>query len=162
LTISALKTRKFFREVKDIESGEMGKLFNTSDDVVRAGLKVSDNPSEREEGFAAPGADILVWIKMPAGLKPEEQDFFCDVLPSGEQGAMAIYSVNGTNYSSIYKVLFTAKERNATLRTQGLCNQLWELKSEFKESTSFSWWQAALKPSAKVSADDAAYLKELI
>ena len=160
LGVVALRVKKLYQEVTSIEEGVMGRTFATAEEVRAAGLRVGLATSKVAGEEAAPIMQILFFIELPDGLKPEVADHFSCVLPSGKQGALALYTAARTNYRTVAQPLVTARDMNKQVRENGVWSQRWQLSAKLEKYESFSWWQGHLTPSGKLDQADADYLKD--
>lgn len=160
LKLVALRVKKLYQEVTDIEEGVMGRTFATAEEVRAAGLRVGLPTSKVVGEEAAPIMQILFFLEMPEGLAPETADHFSCVTPSGINGALALYTAARTNYRTVAQPLVTAKDLNKQVRENGIWSQRWLLTAKLEKYESFSWWQGHLTPNGKLDQADADYLKE--
>lgn len=160
LSVVALRVKKLYQEVTDIEEGVMGRTFSTAEEVRAAGLRVGTPTSKVVGEEASPIMQVLFFIELPEGLKPEIADYFSCVLPNGKNGALALYTAARTNYRTVAQPLVTARDMNKQVREHGIWSQRWLLTAKLEKYESFSWWQGHLTPNGKLSEDNANYLKD--
>jgi hypothetical protein len=98
---------------------------------------------------------------MPEGYNDENNQFL-NALPSGQLGALGLFTARGSSYMSTAGSVFTALNQNLVLKANGVHSQKWTLKSNLAKNDKNSWWTAQLSPGAKLTQEDADYLRDFI
>jgi hypothetical protein len=93
---------------------------------------------------------------------PNENNQFLNALPSGQLGALGLFTARGSSYMSTAGSVFTALNQNLVLKANGVHSQKWTLKSNLAKNDKNSWWTAQLSPGAKLTQEDADYLRDFI
>lgn len=163
IEVIVVDTLKYYNEHVDFDDPEAeARRFSSAAEVRAAGLRVHDKATAGKQlvgEVVLPAAEILFWIKLPDHVKePEHRDLFGVTLPSGAEGALALYSAQRTSYTSTYKQVNTMFETSKRLQAVGVWGQKWKMTTTSEEYNGHVWEQARLAPNGATPDEDAAFL----
>lgn len=154
LQVVVLSIEKRYEEVTAFGSGIIPRVFESADEVRKAGLSLQKGASNEAREIAG----ILFWITAPKGT---DENLFPIVCEDGTRGCIAKYVARSTGYSGVAMPIFTSISPLGHLRGKPVRAGLWELSAALTKSNGNTFYKVSLRPRGATPANVLDQLKHL-
>jgi hypothetical protein len=133
-----IRFNKFYEEKLPMEAQKRPMVFDTADEVLKAGGSFNS----KDEHFFTEVAMMQAVIERPDGLSDQDSLLFPYKAPNEKWYAMTLWTARGTAYSQTGPVLYTASNN---FLSDGLYQGEWNVSTEKRTNPKGSWHVPSLR-----------------
>ena len=146
LEVTAWDIEKRYESVHEFGSGIMPQIFETAEEVRKAGFSLTRGAANEAREIAG----ILFWIN---ATKDADEAVFPLEANDGSRGTVAKFVARSTSYGGVAMPLFTAVSPLGHLRGKHLKNGKWLLSATLTKGNGNTYYKLSLRPKGATSAE---------